>query len=54
MIDQEKDDLANERARAQHQIDSLRANERELRSHFVEITSLGLPQALASAVSTRE
>ena len=40
MVEQEKDDLANELARAQHQIDALRGNERELRTHFVEVTSL--------------
>jgi CheY-like chemotaxis protein/chromosome segregation ATPase len=38
--EQEKDEIANELARAQHQIDALRANELELRSHFVEVNSL--------------
>ncbi|MEP6672001.1 MAG: response regulator [Chthoniobacter sp.] len=39
-IERERDDLALELTRTHQQIESLRANERELRSHFVEITSL--------------
>ncbi|HSI13790.1 MAG TPA: response regulator [Chthoniobacter sp.] len=38
--EQERDDLARELTRAHQQIEALRENERELRSHFVEITSL--------------
>ena len=38
--EQERDDTARELARAQQQIEALRTNERELRSHFVEVTSL--------------
>ncbi len=38
--EQERDALALEMARAQQQIEALRINERELRSHFVEVTSL--------------
>src|SRR5438034_1139880 len=38
--ERERDEIARELARAQQQIEALRTNERELRSHFVEITSL--------------
>ncbi len=38
--EQERDALALDLARAQQQIEALRTNERELRSHFVEVTSL--------------
>lgn len=38
--EQERDGLARELTRAHQQIEALRENERELRSHFVEITSL--------------
>ena len=39
-MERERDDIARELARAQLQIESLHATERELRSHFVEVTSL--------------
>ncbi|EDY17171.1 response regulator receiver protein [Chthoniobacter flavus Ellin428] len=38
--ERERDGIALELKRAQQQIEALRENERELRSHFVEITSL--------------
>lgn len=38
--EQERDDVVLELKRAQQQIEALRETERELRSHFVEITSL--------------
>lgn len=38
--ERERDEVARELARAQQQIEALRTTERELRSHFVEITSL--------------
>jgi len=38
--EQERDGIALDLKRAQQQIEALRENERELRSHFVEITSL--------------
>lgn len=38
--EQERDGLARELTRAHQQIEALRETERELRSHFVEITSL--------------
>jgi len=40
VAEQERDDMARELARAQQQIEALRTNELELRSHFVEVTSL--------------
>lgn len=39
-VERERDEVALELTRAHQQIESLRATERELRSHFVEITSL--------------
>jgi CheY-like chemotaxis protein len=39
-FEQERDALAINLARAEQQIEALRANERELRSHFVEVTTL--------------
>jgi CheY-like chemotaxis protein/peptidoglycan hydrolase CwlO-like protein len=39
-IEQERDALVLDLTRSQQQIDLLRENERELRSHFVEVTSL--------------
>jgi len=39
-VERERDEAALELTRAHQQIENLRANERELRSHFVEITSL--------------
>src|ERR1700749_3482770 len=38
--EQERDEMSRELVRAQQQIEALRTTERELRSHFVEITSL--------------
>lgn len=38
--EQERDGLTHELARAEQQLEALRENERELRSHFVEVTSL--------------
>jgi CheY-like chemotaxis protein len=38
--EQKRDETARELARAEQQIEALRTTERELRSHFVEITSL--------------
>ena len=38
--EQTRDEIARELVRAQQQIEALRENERELRSHFVEVTSL--------------
>jgi CheY-like chemotaxis protein/uncharacterized coiled-coil DUF342 family protein len=40
IAEQERDGLAEELARSQQQIEALRETERELRSHFVEVTSL--------------
>jgi CheY-like chemotaxis protein/chromosome segregation ATPase len=39
-IEDERDAIAIDLARATQQIEALRSNERELRSHFVEVTSL--------------
>ncbi len=39
-VEQERDGLTHELARAEQQLEALRENERELRSHFVEVTSL--------------
>jgi len=39
-VEQERDAVALDLARSKQQIDMLRENERELRSHFVEVTSL--------------
>ncbi len=39
-VEKERDDLGLNLARAQQQIEALRDNERELRSHFVEVTAL--------------
>lgn len=39
-IEQERDSIAVELARSEQQIEALRASELELRSHFVEVTSL--------------
>jgi CheY-like chemotaxis protein len=39
-VEQDRDGLTHELARAEQQLEAMRENERELRSHFVEITSL--------------
>lgn len=51
--EQERDELARELTRAHQQIEALRENERELRSHFVEITSLIQERDAAVAESER-
>jgi septal ring factor EnvC (AmiA/AmiB activator) len=38
--EQERDDMARQLARTEQQVEALRETERELRSHFVEVTSI--------------
>ena len=54
VTEQEKDALGKELARAEQEIERLKENERDLRSHFVEVTSLIKERDAAVAESERQ
>ena len=53
VVEEEKDELQQKLGLAKQQIETLRATERELRSHFVEVTSLIRERDLAQDESDR-
>jgi CheY-like chemotaxis protein/uncharacterized coiled-coil DUF342 family protein len=53
VVEEEKDELHQKLGLAKQQIDTLRATERELRSHFVEVTSLIRERDMAQDESER-